>query len=67
MAKQVKTGLLCRRKIIQNDTLSKRQASSAASIEAGPSMIKLFECRAKVLNVSAAALRVAQSGLPRQS
>lgn len=48
-------------------TLSKRQASSAANVEVAPSVLKLLELNAKVIKQSAAALRVAQSVLPRNS
>lgn len=48
--------------------MSKRQASSAVTVEPAPSgVIKLLECNAKEINASAAALRVAQSELPMHS
>lgn len=55
------------KEISANATLSKRQDSSTASVDTAPSVIKLLECKAKELNASAAALRVAQSVLVRQS
>ena len=58
---------LTEEEIKRNATLSKRQASSAVSVEAAPSVIKLLEYNAKEINASAAALRVAQSELPRHS
>lgn len=61
-----KFGLLSTRKIILL-TLSKRQASSTVTTVEAPSSIKLLEYNAKAHNVSAAALRVAQSVLPRHS
>lgn len=55
------------RKFIANTTLSNRQASSTATVAFVLSVIKLLECKAKELSASAAALRVAQSVLERQS
>lgn len=58
---------LRRGNFIADTTLSNRQASSTASVGAALLVTKLLECKANELNASAAALRVAQSVLVRQS